>query len=421
MPCAARPLQRLLVAAFAVVLFAANAAGTSETSQLAVSTDFPGGSGEVQAVDQEKRLIQLVPTSHKDRGWACWWYVKVAGIAPGETIKLDVGDTKWATPERATYSVDGKTWQHTAPGRRNGNRVTYEQKIDTAEAWFAWGPPFVPADAEALCRRAAKGCERACAFELCRTREDRSVPALHFRAPLRDKGRSPDAVSVQKPFGICITARQHAWEAGSSWVCAGLVEWLASDDARAVELRRKADIYIVPIMDIDNVAIGAGGKEQQPQDHNRDWSDQPYHRSVAAVQSIIKRLDDEERFDLFIDLHNPGPSDRDPYFYISPRSVVSDGGWANLNRFLDIARTEITGPLCFRGETKESGASYDRNWERISKNWVTRHTADHVVSLTLETAWNTPASTVDGYRQVGRELGLAIERYCREDPRGKRP
>jgi hypothetical protein len=80
---------------------------------------------------------------------------------------------------------------------------------------------------------------------------------------------------------------------------------------------------------------------------------------------------------------------------------------------------ELTGPLRFHGATKESGPSYDRDWERIGKNWVTAHTADHVVALTLETPWNTRASTIAGYRQVGRELGLAIERYLRADPRIK--
>jgi hypothetical protein len=37
------------------------------------------------------------------------------------------------------------------------------------------------------------------------------------------------------------------------------------------------------------------------------------------------------------------------------------------------------------------------------------------VSLTLETPWNTPHSTPEGYQLLGAQLGLAIERYFRED------
>ena len=79
----------------------------------------------------------------------------------------------------------------------------------------------------------------------------------------------------------------------------------------------------------------------------------------------------------------------------------------------------MTGPLAYQGEVHESGAKYDRNWKKIGKNWVALNTRDHVVAVTLETAWNTPHSTTDGYQQVGRELGLAIERYFRGTTRGR--
>jgi hypothetical protein len=35
----------------------------------------------------------------------------------------------------------------------------------------------------------------------------------------------------------------------------------------------------------------------------------------------------------------------------------------------------------------------------------------------METPWNVPAGTSDGYRAVGRRLGLAIESYLREQKR----
>ena len=97
--------------------------------------------------------------------------------------------------------------------------------------------------------------------------------------------------------------------------------------------------------------------------------------------------------------------------------MLSKRGNRNLDRFLEASRAEITGPLAFKGKTRESGKNYDKNWKRISKNWVTTHTSGHVVSLTLETSWNTPDSTAPNYRRVGREVGLAIERFLRISPR----
>jgi hypothetical protein len=170
-------------------------------------------------------------------------------------------------------------------------------------------------------------------------------------------------------------------------------------------------------MDIDSVAIGAGGKNQTPHDHNRDWSDNPHWKAVSAAIEQITQQNEAGEFDLFIDLHNPGAGSRNPFFFISPRELLSEQGSRNLDRFLAAAREEMTGPLAFVGQTRESGAGYDRMWRNISKNWVTFNTAGHVVAVTLETAWNTPNSTAEGYRTVGRQLGMAVERYLKTKPR----
>jgi hypothetical protein len=74
----------------------------------------------------------------------------------------------------------------------------------------------------------------------------------------------------------------------------------------------------------------------------------------------------------------------------------------------------MTGPLAFRGKTKVSGRNYDKNYGKISKNWVSRHAGEHVVAVTLETSWNTPHSTQNNYLRIGRDLGSGIERYLRE-------
>lgn len=395
-----------------VLLFAVSGYGTvhadeSSPSPLQVSIDFAGGSAEVESIDQERRLIRLRPTDHPDRGWRCWWYVKVSGIRPGETISLDVGDAPWATPDQATFSVDNKSWTHTAPGKREGKRITYQQRVDATQAWFAWGPPFVPADAEQLVRWAEEQSPHATAFELCKTRGGRSVPALRVEAP-------GDASRVRP--GIWIQARQHAWESGSSWVCRGFVEWLVSDEPEAKTLRENSQIIIVPIMDIDNVAIGAGGKNQIPQDHNRDWSDEPQWNSVRAAMELIKQQHKAGRFDLMVDLHNPDAGSKTAFYHIPPREVLGDIGNRNLDRFLAVSRHEITGPIPFKGKVSVSGGNYAKKWEQMSKSWVVLKLDERAVAVTLEVGWNTPNSTAENYRVVGRQLGRAIERYRRMDP-----
>jgi hypothetical protein len=69
-----------------------------------------------------------------------------------------------------------------------------------------------------------------------------------------------------------------------------------SDDPRAAALRERAAAFVIPIMDVDSVQQGAGGKWQDPHDHNRDWSDKPHWRAVQAAMLQCQRLDVERLF-----------------------------------------------------------------------------------------------------------------------------
>jgi hypothetical protein len=396
-----------LAAALAVACAAALVAPRpARAADLAVEAGFPGGSVHVDAIDRQARTLRVQPADHPGRGWRCWWFFKVTGIEPGETLTVEVAGGGFALPARAVWSADGRTWHPTEPGTPSKGRMTYTQRIDAAEAYFAWGPPYLPEHAEALFAWAEKACPQATRFDLCRTREDRPTPALCVE---------PEAAGGEPPV-LWIQARQHAWETGSSWAAEGLTRWLLSDEARARALRRDCRILIVPIMDVDNVVRGAGGKNQHPQDHNRDWSDRPHWHSVAAAQKMLGEVNARAPLIVFIDLHNPGPGppDREVFLYTCPRDGLPADRRALLDAFIASARAEMNAPLGFRGQTRESGTGYDKNWKRISKNWVSQHLAGPVAAVTVEIGWNTPHSTCDGYLTVGRQLGLTLERFLRE-------
>jgi hypothetical protein len=393
-------------------------------AEITVSTDFEGGSAKVVAIDQRTRTVRITPGGDPARGWPCWWYVRIDGLAEGDTLSLEVAPVDallvgpgknrgkplaaaWCQPERAAVSHDGSTWRHTDAGRPAGGAMSYTVQSRGESVWLAWGPPFTPRDSARLVESLAQECRGAEALELCRSNGGRPCPAVRIAS-----GDRP----VETRPAIWIQARQHAWESGSSWVCRGLAEWLASGDPRAEALRERAEITIVPIMDIDNTATGNGGKECLPQDHNRDWTDQPHHAEVAAAQKQLRKLAAEKRLALFVDLHNPGPSDKQPFFYCCPEDSLSDAGRENLDRFLTLCRGEISGPLALADKPRTSGASYDPLWKQMSKNWVAAHAPPHAVAVTLETTWNTEHSTVDGYLRVGEQLGRAIPRYLKPDP-----
>jgi hypothetical protein len=286
--------------------------------------------------------------------------------------------------------------------------MTWRVPAAGTSMWLAWGPPFTPRDASALVTRLTAGHSFAEAFTLARTREDREVPAARIH-----EGKPPGADC----FGVWVQARQHAWESGGSWVCRGFAEWLAGEDEAARWMREHAEIFIVPIMDVDHVATGDGGKEALPQDHNRDWSDAPHWPEVAAAQRRLAALATEHRLDVFLDLHNPGATDLGSYFYTGEDSLLQEVGLRRRERFLALARQQFTGPIPYDPKTRASGAGYHPLWRKISNNWVSVHGHPHTLALCLETAWNTPASTSDGYLATGRQLGAALAAYLRENPR----
>ena len=390
---------------------------------LLVSVDFPGGSAEVLGVDSKVRRVHVQPALHWEQGWPCWWYLRVDGLTPGENFSLrvnenlapyrqrDVLSRSWSQPACAAVSADNVTWQQTNEcWREKDGSVVYEIEAPGEQVWLAWGPPFLLSHAEDLLTRVASHCDETERFTLAKTRGDRQVPGIRI-------GGS----TVEKPakYGVWVQARQHAWEAGSSWVAQGFLEWVCSDEPAAVELRQLATIYFVPIMDVDRVTIGAGGKESVPRDHNRDWDNAPYYPAVAAAQRRLAEMYLAKQLDVFLDLHNPGANERQPYFFGPYRyDELAPLSKRNYQRWLDVSTESISGPLSLQPEYFiTSYVKDDEELNRMSSNWVRNHTGPEMLAATLETAWNTPHSTQEGYQTVGRQLGEALGKYLQEDPR----
>ena len=287
--------------------------------------------------------------------------------------------------------------------------MIYTLKPEAASVFVAWGPPYTPETATQFFREMSEKSPHAKMMELCRSREGRAVPMLHVQEGDRPK---------EKRFGVWVEARQHAWESGSSWVAQGFAEWLLSADPDAAWLRQHAEIFIVPIMDVDNVATGNGGKDAEPHDHNRDWSDQPHWNEVIAAKKRVTDLIKEGRMDVFLDLHNPAPFDP-TFFYALTPELLKEPMVTLRDRFIAIAYgriSKIKPMIPMSNKPKVIGASYHPLWRHISSNWVCMNGNPHTVGLCLETIWNYPNSTTEGYRAVGKSLAASVREFLGEQP-----
>ncbi len=415
-----RPRLAIAFALLCVVPLAARAGDQTPPSTLTVSAEFPGGSAEVQAVDAAGGVIHICPAVHEGRGWPCWWYLRLEGLTPGQQVTLKVSgnprpfrekqvlSANWSQPQCAAISTDNETWSQTPKRELTADKIAvYLFDAPAPSVWLASQPPFLPSDADALLERIASQTPGAERFVLAKTREGRPVHGIKLGG-----GTAEDPA----PFGVWVQARQHAWESGGSWVGRGFVEWAAGNDPAAVQFRRIASIYVIPIMDVDNVTLGAGGKEAVPRDHNRDWSDQPVYPEVAAAQQRIRDLNAQGRMHVFVDLHNPGPGEPRPYFY-GPLDLdkMPAPQQRNYARLLALSAECIRDPLPM--DAKYHFATYVKTEEergRVSGTWVRNHTSDGTVAVSLETAWDTPHSTPNGYQAVGRQLAQAVARYLAE-------
>ncbi|NII28822.1 zinc carboxypeptidase [Pseudoflavitalea sp. X16] len=381
--------------------------------ELRVTTSFESGSARVLGIDNATQTIRIIPAGDPKRGMPNWWNLRIDSINSNKPVFLEVlssgelvqggpsGNLRklppdWTWPDRAAYSTDGKIWKHTPAGIREGNYMRYRIEPGSSTLWIAWGPPFTPTDAAAFIQHLTQKHPFMKAFTLAQSREGRNVPALKI-----SEGSKPD---LQRP-AIWVQARQHAWEVGGSWVAVGLAEWLAGEDKEAVWLRRYADIYIIPLMDVDHVATGDGGKHALPHDHNRDWAPTPHWPEVAASQQYIRRLAEEGRMNIFLDLHNPAPGNKVQTMYVLDKTYMGKEAFPRQERFIELLKEEFGKIKQHRNGPKPSVATPE---ELVSEAWVLENANPNTIGFCIETPWNAPKSTTAGYRAVGESLGRVM-------------
>jgi len=206
-------------------------------AEIHVSTGFEGGNAEVVSLDQATKTLRIMPALHEDRGWPCWWYFKLDGLTTGDEFTLEVqAQTKpfrektvlsatWCQPKHAWISGDGETWTPSDKGTPGADKtMIYKIKAAAAQMSVAWGPPFVPADAEKLLAGLAEKLPGSKRFELAKTRGGRPVQGIRIG--------DEDA-----PHQVWVGARHHAWEAGGSQVGRGFISWYAGDEAKALRAK----------------------------------------------------------------------------------------------------------------------------------------------------------------------------------------
>ena len=266
---------------------------TTEKPTLSLDADFDNGNAITRTILQRERMVGI-EARQVNGAYNIWWHFHIHGIDPGEFLGIYVAHTPTAGDCHPVYSYDGEHWQRFSTARG----PLYTQRFTANSVEVARNIPYPYGRSLALA--ATLSHPRVTVSDLAVSEGGRSVKM--FRV-------TDSALSVNAKPVFWLHARQHAFESHSSWVAEGMLRWLISNDAAAEELCRRVEIYVVPIMDVDNVFNGGAGKDQFRDglfaDFNRDWADGSRWQAVRAVKQLLLQIHERQQISAFIDLHNP--------------------------------------------------------------------------------------------------------------------
>jgi len=279
---------------------------------IAVLTNFPGGSaGKVEQVSASQiRIAVKGEADQEQRNRQANWYYFALENLPQSKIEITltnlVGEYNYQPAHAVTkhtrpvYSYDGVVWKHFSESEVAWDDAKVELRLafvpEKQRMWIAHTPPYTNANLEALLAKykGNKFLERQVAGKSV---EGRDLLLLTVTNPQTSAGKKV----------IWLMFRQHAWETGTSWACEGALRFLLSSEPGAAEIRDHAIIKIFPLTDPDGVARGGVRFNRNGYDLNRNWDTvDPVKMPEITAQrkAIFAWLDDGQRIDLFLTMHN---------------------------------------------------------------------------------------------------------------------
>jgi hypothetical protein len=283
---------------------------------LAVSlhTSFEAGSlGKVEPLSPTHfRCAVKGEVDQKGRNRQASWYYFRLDDAAGREITIDLvdllGEYNYSSVDlsvrettRPAFSYDNKTWQFFSDREVQWNTQSTSLRLRFRplknHMWIAHVPPYTTRDLARL--MAAVGTSPYLHKEVVgKTVEGRDMLLLTVT-----NASVPDANKKV----LWLMARQHAWEASTSWVAEGTLRFLLSADPRAGRVRDEAVFKIFPMADPDGVARGGVRYNDHGYDLNRNWDavDPNLMPEIASQRkAMLDWVDAGRRIDLFLSLHN---------------------------------------------------------------------------------------------------------------------
>ena len=206
---------------------------------------------------------------------ATWFLFRMDDVAEREltlhltAFKGEYNDKPAPAPAGAWYrpvfSEDGENWRHftEASWDVEKDELTLKLKPRGNTVWLSHVPPYPHA-------RLLRLLDEIKVSPVVRTEViGRSVLGRELQLVTVTNFARPDAAKKI----IWMQARQHAWEAGTSFLLEGALRFVLSDEAAAQTLRDENVFIFAPMLNPDSVANGEVRFNANGFDPNRQWDE----------------------------------------------------------------------------------------------------------------------------------------------------
>ena len=271
--------------------------------KLSISSTFDAGNIEVINTDSHEN-IQLKIRKDTKSDFLQWFYFRMQG-AKGQACKLNIinaGDA--AYPEgwenyQARASYDREIWFQ-IPTKYDGSVLSMDFTPEFDSVYIAYFAPFSYEQHLNLLDNSQQS--PLCTLEsIGQTLQGRPIDFL----------RIGDGDNTKKK--LWVIARQHPGETMAEWFMLGLISRLLDEeDATAISLLKKANMYLVPNMNIDGSILGNLRVNAKGVNLNREWAEPSIENSPEVF--YVKEKMKEIGMDFNLDVHG---DEGLPYVFIS--------------------------------------------------------------------------------------------------------
>jgi hypothetical protein len=303
--------------ALLVLAFSGRNAPGQEQPAITFNKNFEGGAlGKIepQGTDRFRCHVEGQQDERGHNRLANWYYFRLDGVKDRDvTLTLtdflgEYNDVPGSCAMNAdtvpVYSDDGHHWHHFPA--MDWDDVKKEATLHIRPAresiWIAHVPPYTAQRLRQLLTDVDKLPDVVTEI-IGKTVQGRDLHLVTVT--------NPEVPDVRKRT-VWLIARQHAWEAGTSYVLEGALRFIASDEPAARTWRDRVVFRFVPMMDPDGCAAGRERFNANGYDVNRHWDEVDLRRKVFLermpeiwyVKKAILADAASRKIDLLLNLHN---------------------------------------------------------------------------------------------------------------------